>query len=513
MRPSISRRDFLKLAGMLPLSLGLPPSLRMYNPSQPAADGRKNVLVIVFDAFSAYNIPIYGYPRQTTPNLSRLAERAIVYHNHYAGSSFTTPGTASLLTGTLPWKHRAFKLGRTVTPSFADKSLFDAFQDSYRIVYSHNPLVNTLFDQFAAGLDDYVPWNRLMLTTDAFPQAAFARDQDIADVGWTRILNKESDGYSYSLLLSELYSELYRDYVDKKVARFRPFYPLGVPRLRVDNYFLLEDAITWLQHEIGRLPQPYLGYFHFLPPHFPSATHRDFYKRFAGDQLKPPAKPVDVFAGRQLSETELLRNRTDYDEFVLYVDREVGRLFDFLESSGALQNTWVVFSSDHGELFERGFRGHVTPMLYEPVVRVPLLIFEPGRTSRTDIHIPTSAVDVLPTLLHVAGRPPVDWTEGTLLPPFGEPDPQRSVYALYAKLNDQDAPLRHATAILVKGRYKVLYYFGYEELGAEQERVELYDLESDPEELHNLLSERQEVAAALLAALKQKLDEVNKPYV
>ncbi len=70
------------------------------------------MVVIVFDAFSAYNISLYGYQRETTPNIARWAERAVVYHNHNAGGNFTIPGTASLLTGTYPWTHRAFGLDK-----------------------------------------------------------------------------------------------------------------------------------------------------------------------------------------------------------------------------------------------------------------------------------------------------------------------------------------------------------------------------------------------------------------
>ena len=66
----------------------------------------QNIIIIVFDAFSAYHISLYGYQRETAPNISRLAERAIVYHNHYAGGNYTTPGTASLLTGAQPWPSR-----------------------------------------------------------------------------------------------------------------------------------------------------------------------------------------------------------------------------------------------------------------------------------------------------------------------------------------------------------------------------------------------------------------------
>ena len=96
--PDFNRRDFLKLAGMLPLGLAAPQLDR----SLGLQSDKKNVIIIVFDAFSAYNISLYGYGRETTPNITRLAERATVYHNHYAGSNFTTPGTASLLTGTYP---------------------------------------------------------------------------------------------------------------------------------------------------------------------------------------------------------------------------------------------------------------------------------------------------------------------------------------------------------------------------------------------------------------------------
>ena len=64
-----------------------------------------------------------------------------------------------------------------------------------------------------------------------------------------------------------------------------------------------------------------------------------------------------------------------------------------------LDDTYVIVTSDHGEMFERGIRGHVTPTLYEPVIRVPLLIAKPGQREREDVYAPTSCVDLLPTLL------------------------------------------------------------------------------------------------------------------
>jgi len=131
MKKQITRRDFLKLAGILPLGLAVPRFVH----SLETQGKQQNVIVIVFDALSASNMSLYGYPRDTMPNLARLAERAIVYHNHYASGNFTTPGTASLLTGTLPWTHRAFDLYGLVNEPFVEKNFFTAFPNHYRLAH------------------------------------------------------------------------------------------------------------------------------------------------------------------------------------------------------------------------------------------------------------------------------------------------------------------------------------------------------------------------------------------
>src|SRR5919112_1821738 len=106
-----------------------------------------------------------------------------------------------------------------------------------------------------------------------------------------------------------------------------------------------------------------MRYFHFMPPHSPYNTHRDFYGTFNNDGFRAPSKPEDIFSDGN-PDKELLRRRVSYDEFILYLDREFARLFNYLESSGVLDDTWVVLKTDHGELFERGVRGHTPPLLY-----------------------------------------------------------------------------------------------------------------------------------------------------
>jgi choline-sulfatase len=513
MKKQLTRRDFLKLAGVLPISVAAPRFMGCLDTLGQSQNKAQNIIVVVLDAFSAYDISLYGYQRGTTPNLARLAGRAVVYHKHYAGGNFTTPGTASLLSGMLPWKHRQFIHYGTVDENFIANNLFSAFQNHYRITYSHNPLANNLLSQLGVGgnFDNYIPSKNLFLTTDGFIPDLFAKDEDIATVSWVRTAKRQEEGYAYSLFLSHIYEP----YQELKIANLRPYYPRGIPSVKSDNYFLLEYAVDWLGGQLGKIPQPFLAYFHFMPPHAPYKTHRDFYRRFAEDGWKPIPKPMDIFSREEdYNYEELKAARTDYDEFILYADREFGRFYDNLEKSGLLENTWVVLTSDHGEMFERGIQGHFSPVLYQPVIRVPLMIFEPGRKTREDVYSNTSAVDVLPTLAHVTGQKPTPWSEGTVLPPFAPQasDPERDIYVLQARTNPQYAPLTTATVALVKGQYKLTHFFGYQELNAE-DRLELYDVQNDPEEMNNLYSTKRETAAELLNELKDKLAEMNAPYL
>jgi len=118
-------------------------------------------------------------------------------------------------------------------------------------------------------------------------------------------------------------------------------------------------------------------------------------------------------------------------------------------------------------------------------------------------------VDVLPTLLHLTGRPSADWTEGALLPGLGgTEDTQRSLFTLEAKSNPAYAPIKQATLAMVKGNYKMIYYTGYEG----QDSFELYDLENDYEELEDLYPSQTSFCKALKDELLETLHSVNAKY-
>lgn len=505
----MNRREFLKLVSAVPMGYA---ASKLLQPLEGAIQQKQpaNILIIVFDAFSAYNISLYGYERQTTPNISRLAQRAIRYHNHFAGGNFTTPGTASLLTGVLPWTHRAINLKGNVLDRFMAQNIFEAFPGHYRTAYSHNPLANRILTQLAGGIDRLIPRESLYLESyDTLVSSLFKNDDDISSISWIRAMKVNEEGIAYSLFLSHLYETLQ----DKQIESLIPRFPRGIPSISQVNPYLLETAVNSVAERLKILPQPFLGYFHFMPPHQPYRTSAEFYNTFKNDGFTPVEKPVDILAKQQriASQPSLDGLRTEYDEFILYCDDEFDNFFNELESSGILDNTWLILTSDHGEMFERGIFGHDTRVLYQPVVRIPLLIFEPGRTEGMDIYTPTSAVDVLPTMAHLAGQDPLPWVEGVVLPPFSSVNTNRNIYMVQAIDSNPEAPLTQASVSLVRENYKLHYYFGYDETSGE-DFVKLFDIQSDPEELFDIASSKPDTSSELLNELKTKLAEADKPF-
>ena len=512
----LSKRDFLKLLVLLPPSVYL--SGPFQNPEKllQSPDGR-NVIVIVFDTLSAKNISLHGYPRETMPHLARIAERGTVYHNHYAGGNWTTPGTASLLTGTYPWTHRAFNDEiRTVLKDRESNNIFNLFERYYRIGYSHNSNLYKFFEQFSPDLDHIEERRELFIKNILSLDGLFPRDNDIAPISWDRMVNEGEKRYTYSLFFAPFYERYSQHIVDG----LRDDFPRGIPQTGEDDYFLLEDGIDWLLSQVSTLQHPFLGYFHFLPPHRPYHTRREFVNAFSDDgvghYMEKPRQPF--FQGDPESEVNLgyqSAQRQFYDEFILYADSELGRLHDSMEREGMLENTWIIFTSDHGEMCERGIYGHRTPFLYEPVIRIPLVILEPGQRERRDIYTPTSAVDVLPTLLKITGQEIPNWIEGEVLPPFSGAAPRadRSIYALEATNSETMGPLNPASVMLVKGKYKLTYYFGYKQLEERGPLFELYDLENDPEELNNIFDANSKISQELRDEILEKIKEVDKPYL
>ena len=505
--PRLTRREFLKLAALYSAGASLPPVMTKLLATKPIADSSlPNIIVYVFDAMTARDLSVYDFPRDTTPNFKRFAERAIVYNSHYSAGNFTIPGTASLLTGMYPWTHRAINESGQVLPRLTDRNVFRLMGDGYnRYAYGQNVWADIFLNQFAVDLEHHLP-SRSFGEISPWLDTEFLND---GNMGYRAV-----DTFLFSKTnppASLLFGSLDRLLGFEKSKRLKDKdYPRGLPETpTAASYYRLADTIDGLMSTLTELENPYFGYFHIQAPHEPYNPTRDFYHHFEDDSWTPPSKPRHVLAANGDTDERVNARRLSYDRFIANLDDEFGRMLDRLEELGIRDNSYIILTADHGEMFERGVRGHSTPLLYGPVIHIPLLISTPGQSGRVDVHTNTSSVDVLPTLLHLAGQNIPDWCDGELLPELGGiDDPQRSIFSVEAKLNSAFAPLRTVSVAMHKGDYKITLYRGY----TSEDIFEVYNLQSDPEEMDDLVLKNDPVVDGLRDELLLRLDEANNAF-
>jgi arylsulfatase A-like enzyme len=477
---NLSRRDFLKSTGALLLGSMISNKVQGVLKRDQGQDDQSlpNIIVLVFDTMSAHNLSVYGYPRPTTPNLERFAERATVFHQHISAGNYTTPGTASLLTGTYPWTHRAINESGIVRRVLKDHNIFSQFHPQRQcFAFTQNLWADYLIDEFGKGVDTHLLPGSFSVVEKSVG-SIFAHDKNILFRAFDDFLFETSGGVG-SLVFGPLEKEafLYR------LGRINTEgYSRGLPHdVTNPKFFELRDVFEGVDAQLKSLVSPFLAYVHLYAPHEPYRPRLEFENIFR-DTLRPVVKPVSRFTDGS-TQSNLMTRRRNYDEYIANVDAEFGRLFDSLTASGILDKSVLVVTSDHGQLFERGVHGHSTPLLYDPVIHVPLLISLPGQRARTDVHTATSSLDVLPTLLQFAGLDVPAWCEGVGLPGLNDQKPEeRAIYSVEAKSNSAFAPLHNATIAMRKNGHKLIYYRGY---GGE-DQFELYDTENDPEELKDL---------------------------
>ena len=503
-----SRRDFLKFASILAAGTLLPSSLSYLKGDRATP----NIIIILFDAMSARNLSLYGYPRTTTPFLSRFAERATVYHRHYSGGNFTTPGTACMLTGMFQWKHRAFSIGGLIKSDLAPTNPFTLLGDDYfRLMFAQNLYADRLVGQFATDVDRFLPMTSFSFRKDNLVPDKVGRDRYLASVAFDDFLLPLQTGIPASSVLGYIYKSInLRNILGHEN---HPGYPRGVPE--AENFFnyLNEDIYQGVLTEILNLEQqakPYFSYFHLFSPHAPYKPGKEFWKLFENDSFEPPHKPMHPYTPG-FTDEDLLDKRLKYDQQIAHVDAEFGKVIEQMSAKGVLDHSYVIATSDHGEMFERGFFGHSGPLLYEPVVKIPLLIHSPGQQTRQDIHSYTSNIDLFPTLLSVANKDIPSNLDGRLLPGFGGvEDTERPLFSMNAIENSEFLPLTKAAISMHKGQYKLIAYLGYE---AVDSPYELYDLENDPEELHNLAKTDLPVFPRMKDEFLGHLADANRPYL
>jgi len=214
-------------------------------------------------------------------------------------------------------------------------------------------------------------------------------------------------------------------------------------------------------------------------------------------ERQPPSGPEDI---------EHLK--TLYDGEIAYVDRELGRLLDWLRVQGLYQDSLIIVTSDHGEAFyEHGYWQH-SETLYEEMTRVPLIVKLPGNSGHRGVETPVSHVDIFATILEAAGLPPPPSQGRSLTGRTGASDDSKTISEVIWWA-DED------TRKIVSLRSQHLKYIASFEATAQDDltihkmlREELYDLSADAEERNNLETSR--YMTAFRGELDALLDQARK---
>jgi arylsulfatase A-like enzyme len=350
-------------------------------------------------------------------------------------------------------------------------------------------------------------WDFNLQNSSLYAAPIFRKNPHIAFAGFKDNIMLISKGYDASLFLGPLLRLHFLQNRAKFFEQYGQEYPLGLPNST--EAFLMEDVVDGAIQTLKSIEKPTLAYFHFYPPHDPYCPTETFYQKFR-DDWEAPEKPIHDLSEDKLDAHELNLNHRYYDEYLASWDHEIARLFDFLKESGLTENSYIFITADHGELFERGVKGHFTKLIYDPLIHIPLIVSQPGQSAREDIHSLTSSVDVLPTVANLLSLPIPAWTEGMLLPGLGGMEQaHRSIFSVDAKYNSAFAPLRDYSISITRDRHRFIHYSFPRD---KYEKFEFYDLGSDPNELNDLYPSQPALALEMKDELLQKIDEVNQPF-
>ncbi len=294
-----------------------------------APRGAPNVLLIILDTVRAASLSLYGYPRETTPALERLAPQSVVFDNAMATGSWTLPTHGTLLSG----RYVARLAGSWVEPvDGGETRLPELFA---RRGYATGAFVaNLAYTSHESGLArGFASYEDFQVT----PEQIF----------W-------SNAFTQTPLLAALARSRERWQVRKALQAF----DLGLPRYATSHRkrapVVNDEFLDWQARLDGR---PFFAVLNFMDAHDPYPAPPPYDTRFSP---RPTAQD-------------------SYDGAIAYLDAHLQALFTELARRGALDNTLIVVTGDHGEHFgEWGLSGHGNSV-YPPVMHVPLLMRLPGK--------------------------------------------------------------------------------------------------------------------------------------
>lgn len=458
-----------------------------------------------------------GSPAAFTPHLDVLAERATSFDGCYTPFPLCCPSRTSLWTGRMPRHHHVLGNWRAIDPSLAATSIGGAFADAgYHTIYTgkwHVP--------------GTTPARMGFVDCSAIPAVLDGRDRG----RYIEAYREYATGQGHELLEGQIENLTAND-VASLADRTAPH--RATASIPVEHYLETWQTGQFLS-ALDRRPddQPWFGVCSYNAPHFPMVVPAPYDTVVDRDRIRLPGsfRSGPETLPREVRESGFATKFADLDEagwvdviahylgFCALVDAQVGTVLDHLRAAGELDNTIVVYTSDHGDmmgahrLIEKGHLLH-----YEETTKVPLLISHPDAGAARSQNL-VSVVDVAATLAEFAG---LDWTghdgrsfasavgDPVAAPTRGHVTAETVLYGMESEANgghvDPHSWNADTDALNLSVRAP-----GFRYIYRSRDEDELYDHVNDPDELRNVAGDpayavRRAALAALLA------DEVADTY-
>ncbi len=413
----------------------------------PNPPNNYNIILIVADALRADYLPAYNKNITTkTPHLDEFIKDSILFTDCNSQASWTKPSFGSLYTGVLPHIHKGTTKNSSLAYDLPTVAEALAKLGYYTKGYGNNPNVYSTFN-FNKGYTEY---------TDLQPKRVFLAKESSTKLTIYEILRR-AQAISSQLL-----------------HKF-----LGIPP--DIRYFyrpaedVNKDVLNWLDQYRNR--RPFYLTIHYMDTHDPfynRQNKKDFFSRaILGN--KPKSHLTNAMRNAYISEIE-------------HLDEHLGQLFSELKKRGIYQNSYIIFTADHGEEFEdhQGWWHGFT--LYQEMLHIPLIIKVPdnlktNENTNTQVTQMVRAIDIPPTILECAGSDIPQSFQGTpLLSKDGKINHEN-----LTKINISFAENESEGQILKSIRtehYKLILANPDNPRGLADQ--ELYDLSNDPQEKNNL---------------------------
>jgi arylsulfatase A-like enzyme len=384
---------------------------------------KSNLLFIYTDEQAFNTLEAYGNSRICMPNLNRLAEQSVVFDRAYVTQPVCTPSRSTLLTGLYPHTNGCTENNIPLSP---ETPCLPEMVNNGNYVTAH-----------------FGKWH---LGDELYAQHGFDGWVGIED-GYNQF---NSDGKDREIRSSYHHYLIKNGFAPSNGETFGRGEAARLPEEHGKPAFLAREASRFIRKY---KESPFILYVNFLEPHMPFFGPRD--GQYDPEQIPLPpnfdSEPTDaqplktrVFAEayREWGQSGMpLKTPKDWRHMIAnywglcsLIDTHIGTILDTLEESDLIDNTIVVFTSDHGDMM--GSHGLIAKcVMFEEAVRVPLMIRLPGQGQRKHVNGPVSQIDIVPTLLDLMDHPIPPHLQGKSLRELLEPGKATSTRNVFIEWN------------------------------------------------------------------------------